>query len=386
MERSALAAFDFEDGTLLLTEAGSKKRASLHVVRGRGGARGRSTAAGSRCSTRRSTRSRGADAREPHAQARAHRPAALLRHRQRLLRRDPAPRAAVAGELTRALADEEIARLYEATRASLAEWTERLRAEAARGFPGEGHGVPRGDGGARPLRQAVPRLRRAGAAHRLRRERGELLRDLPDRRQAAGRPRAVAAAAAATGRRRWRSWRNGRAAREMPPTRIRASFSASMFPPETTQTSFPCGALSGAPPRPTSRRRLPRRRARARRAGAWPRRSPRARRRSIRRGARCASGHISSSTVAAADAVHEARRVVDRDGLARPRATAASGAAVSTSQAKTFADGPAPGSPTRCRRRARRRPYGTSTASDVRAGPRGSPARSCRFPPSRRDR
>lgn len=29
-----LAAFDFDSGTLLLTEAGSKKRASLHLVRG----------------------------------------------------------------------------------------------------------------------------------------------------------------------------------------------------------------------------------------------------------------------------------------------------------------------------------------------------------------
>jgi len=33
--RSGLAAFDFESGTLLLTEAGSKKRASLYVVQGR---------------------------------------------------------------------------------------------------------------------------------------------------------------------------------------------------------------------------------------------------------------------------------------------------------------------------------------------------------------
>jgi formamidopyrimidine-DNA glycosylase len=32
--RNALAAFDFPDGTLVLTEAGSKRRASLHVVRG----------------------------------------------------------------------------------------------------------------------------------------------------------------------------------------------------------------------------------------------------------------------------------------------------------------------------------------------------------------
>jgi formamidopyrimidine-DNA glycosylase len=32
--RHALAAFDFPDGTLIMTEAGAKKRASLHVLRG----------------------------------------------------------------------------------------------------------------------------------------------------------------------------------------------------------------------------------------------------------------------------------------------------------------------------------------------------------------
>jgi formamidopyrimidine-DNA glycosylase len=35
--RVGLAAFDFEDGTLILTEAGTKKRASLHVARGEEG-------------------------------------------------------------------------------------------------------------------------------------------------------------------------------------------------------------------------------------------------------------------------------------------------------------------------------------------------------------
>ena len=35
--RMILAAFEFEHGTLLFTEAGSKKRASLHLVRGRRG-------------------------------------------------------------------------------------------------------------------------------------------------------------------------------------------------------------------------------------------------------------------------------------------------------------------------------------------------------------
>ena len=37
--RQALAGFDFADGTLVLTEAGSKRRASLHVVRGEEGLR-----------------------------------------------------------------------------------------------------------------------------------------------------------------------------------------------------------------------------------------------------------------------------------------------------------------------------------------------------------
>src|SRR5436190_23040523 len=35
--KRGLAAFDFDNGSLLLTEAGSQKRASLHVVRGEDG-------------------------------------------------------------------------------------------------------------------------------------------------------------------------------------------------------------------------------------------------------------------------------------------------------------------------------------------------------------
>ena len=57
---------------------------------GDGPGRARSAGRGSRCV-------RGAaDARKPHAEARADRSASLQRHRQRLLRRDPAPRAALA--------------------------------------------------------------------------------------------------------------------------------------------------------------------------------------------------------------------------------------------------------------------------------------------------
>src|SRR4051812_25109978 len=72
---------------------------------------------------------------------------------------------------------------------------DRKASRAKRGpISGKGHGVSRRDGGPWPLRPAVPGVRLAGAAHRLCGERDELLRALPDRRQAARRPRAFAAA------------------------------------------------------------------------------------------------------------------------------------------------------------------------------------------------
>src|SRR6267378_5485470 len=65
---------------------------------------------------------------------------------------------------------------------------------SGRRFPGEGDGVPQGDGGARQVQGALPRLRLARSAHPLRGQRGELLRDLPDGRTSARRPLAVAPA------------------------------------------------------------------------------------------------------------------------------------------------------------------------------------------------
>src|SRR5256885_601039 len=60
--------------------------------------------------------------------------------------------------------------------------------------PAEGHRVPRRHGRARPFRQTVSRLRLAGAADHLRRERDELLPALPDRRQGPRRSLALAPA------------------------------------------------------------------------------------------------------------------------------------------------------------------------------------------------
>ncbi len=207
--RGAVAAFDFADGSLVLSEASTKKRASLHFVAGRAALadfdRGGIEVAG------RAARSvsRGADPREPHAEARADRSAALLGHRQRLLRRDPASREALARQAHAAAVGrgDRSSPFRDPGGSDGVDGAARRRGGG--GLPGEGDRVPGGDGRPRQVRKAVPRLRHEGPADRVRRERGELLPDLPDRRKAACGPRAVAAACAATGRRRWRSWRSG---------------------------------------------------------------------------------------------------------------------------------------------------------------------------------
>ncbi len=94
--RQALATFTFDNGTLTLTEAGTKRRASLSVFRDE-----------SALAAARPGRARGArgvvrripcttDGGESHAEASAHGAAQFQRHRQRVLGRDPAPRGPVA--------------------------------------------------------------------------------------------------------------------------------------------------------------------------------------------------------------------------------------------------------------------------------------------------
>jgi len=91
------AAFDFPNGTLLLTEASSHKRASLHVVHGEaalealdpGGVE--PAGGGLPCVPRRTFEG------EPHPEASAHRPENSQWHRKRSLRRDPTRSAALAG-------------------------------------------------------------------------------------------------------------------------------------------------------------------------------------------------------------------------------------------------------------------------------------------------
>jgi formamidopyrimidine-DNA glycosylase len=133
--RTSLAAFDFEDGTLVLTEAGSKKRASLHLVRGEE-ALADHERGGLEVLEADRQQFRSALTRENHTVKRALTDPRLfsgignaysdeILHRARL---SPA-------KLTSQLTENEIAALYDATRGALAEWTDRLTAAARKAFP-----------------------------------------------------------------------------------------------------------------------------------------------------------------------------------------------------------------------------------------------------------
>jgi formamidopyrimidine-DNA glycosylase len=131
----ALAAFDFTTGTLTLTEAGTKKRASLHVVQGE---------------NELAVLSRGGI--EPLDATLEVFRAALTRENRTLKRAltDPAIFSGIGNaysdeilhdarlspfKQSRNLTEEEIDRLHAATRNTLLAWTERLRAETGDGFP-----------------------------------------------------------------------------------------------------------------------------------------------------------------------------------------------------------------------------------------------------------
>jgi len=133
--KRAHGAFDFPNGTLLLTEQATQKRASLHVVKGE---------------------QRLADL-DPGgidvATATPSEFAAALRRERRTLKRaltDPRVLSGIGNahsdeillfaklsplQLTSRLTDDEIERLHSVAKASLSEWTERLRAEFGGRFP-----------------------------------------------------------------------------------------------------------------------------------------------------------------------------------------------------------------------------------------------------------
>jgi len=134
-KKLGLLALDFSHGSLVLTEAGSKRRASLHVVRGEEELasfdRGGLEPIGSSVSD-----FEAALRRESHTLKRALTDPRLLSgignaYSDEILHRARLSPLALTGSLDRAA----VRRLHEATTEVLVEWTDRLRASAGEGFP-----------------------------------------------------------------------------------------------------------------------------------------------------------------------------------------------------------------------------------------------------------
>lgn len=133
--RTTHAALDFPHGSLHLTEAGSRKRASLHLVRGDGALQA-FDAGGLEPLEANRGQFRWALRRENHTLKRALTDPAIFSGIGNAYSDEILHRARLSPlQLTHRLDDEEIDRLFEATRTTLTDWISRLRAEAGDGFP-----------------------------------------------------------------------------------------------------------------------------------------------------------------------------------------------------------------------------------------------------------
>jgi formamidopyrimidine-DNA glycosylase len=133
--RRGLAAFRFTTGTLVLTEAGSKRRASLHAVRGRAQLaqhdRGGLEPIDSTLSAFREALTR-----ESHTLKRTLTDPRLFSGIGNAYSDEILHAARLSPlKLSRSLSDEEVARLHAAVQSSLVEWTDRLRVTSRGEFP-----------------------------------------------------------------------------------------------------------------------------------------------------------------------------------------------------------------------------------------------------------
>jgi len=134
---SGLAAFDFEHGTLLLVEHGSKRRAALHLLAGRDSLHAFERG-GLEVPDATPAAFAAALGRENHTLKRALTDPTVLSAIGNAYSDEILHRAQLSPfKQTRALSEEERQRLYQAARAVLVEWTERLRREAGEGWPGK---------------------------------------------------------------------------------------------------------------------------------------------------------------------------------------------------------------------------------------------------------
>jgi formamidopyrimidine-DNA glycosylase len=130
-----LASFIFEHGTLFFTEASSKKRASLQLVRGEAALRALDPGG---VEPLEATREQFYDAltRESHTLKRALTDPHLFSGIGNAYSDEILHAARLSPlKLSRSLSDEEFGRLFDATRATLTRWTALLRAQTGEGFP-----------------------------------------------------------------------------------------------------------------------------------------------------------------------------------------------------------------------------------------------------------
>ena len=133
--KSLLASFHFPKGTLFFTEAGTRKRASLMVVRGEA-ALAAIDPGGLEPLTATLDRFRAALTRENHTVKRALTDPHLFSGIGNAYSDEILHAARLSPlKLTKSLDDEEIARLHEATRVTLNSWADIFRREVGNGFP-----------------------------------------------------------------------------------------------------------------------------------------------------------------------------------------------------------------------------------------------------------
>jgi formamidopyrimidine-DNA glycosylase len=133
--RGGLAAFDFESGTLLLTEAGTKRRATLHVVRGET-ALAAHDPGGLEVLACDLASFRARITAENHTLKRTLTDPRILAGIGNAYSDEILHRARLSPvRQTRRLSEAETLRLFAAARETLSAWTERLRRETGDGFP-----------------------------------------------------------------------------------------------------------------------------------------------------------------------------------------------------------------------------------------------------------
>ncbi len=192
--RNNLAAFDFPQGSLTLTEAGSKRRASLYVVHGLDGLGALDPG--------------GIDV-FSSSQEEFHK---ALTVENRTLKRAMTDPRIVSGignaysdeilhaaklspiALTSKLTPDEWTRLFTATQQIMRLWIDRLNGEAQAGFPEKVTAFRPEMADHGRFGQPCPGLRHRRPAHPLRRQRNQLLSQMPDCRQGACRPQPLASA------------------------------------------------------------------------------------------------------------------------------------------------------------------------------------------------